>query len=144
MMGTMPAPPASTKTSLTQRLNEHARQRWPQLDRVEVRFRSQFAYIDGIDAHGEVHKLCRLRYNGSAHIWGFAMHGASHDDYEDSWLPTGGCPLGPAGTPWRRVVGVKGVCDHDAPGPGVAGRRFGVSVLCSLYRCGEPLAADAL
>jgi len=89
MMVTMPAPPASTKTSLTQRLNEHAREHWPQLARIEVRFRAQFAYIDGHDPLGEVHQLCRLRYNGSAHLWGFAMYRASHDDYQDSYLPTG-------------------------------------------------------
>jgi len=34
-------------------------------------------------------KLCRLRYGGSAHTWGFAIYRASHDDYEDSYLPTG-------------------------------------------------------
>ena len=34
-------------------------------------------------------KLCRLRYGGSAHTWGFAIYRASHDDYEDSWLHTG-------------------------------------------------------
>jgi hypothetical protein len=42
----MPTPPASTKTSLTQRLNTHARNRWPALDNVSVRFRGQFAYLD--------------------------------------------------------------------------------------------------
>ena len=85
----MKAPPASTKTSLTQRLNHHARARWPQLAGVEVRFRSNFAYIDGRDADGTVFKLCRLRYGGSAHTWGFAIYRASHDDYEDTLLPTG-------------------------------------------------------
>jgi len=34
-------------------------------------------------------RLCRLRYGGSAHQWGFAIYRASHDDYEDSYLPTG-------------------------------------------------------
>ena len=34
-------------------------------------------------------KLCRLRYGGSAHTWGFAIYRASHDDYEDSYLPNG-------------------------------------------------------
>ena len=36
-----------------------------------------------------VSKLCRLRYGGSAHTWGFAIYRASHDDYEDSCLPDG-------------------------------------------------------
>ena len=33
--------------------------------------------------------LCRLRYGGSATIWGFAIYLASSDRYEDSILPTG-------------------------------------------------------
>jgi len=37
----------------------------------------------------------RLRYGGSAARWGFAIYRASHEDYEDSILPTGAF----AGTP---------------------------------------------
>lgn len=85
----MKAPPASTKTSLTQRLNHHARTRWPELASVEVRFRANFAYIDGRYADGTTLKLCRLRYSGSAHTWGFALYRASHDDYTDAVLPNG-------------------------------------------------------
>lgn len=85
----MKAPPESTKTSLTQRLNAHARARWPDLARVDVRFRANFAYVEGREADGTVLKLCRLRYGGSAHTWGFALYRASHDDYEDSFLPNG-------------------------------------------------------
>ena len=44
---------------------------------------------------GTTLKLCRLRYAGSANSWGFAIYRASHDDYEDSFLPTGL----PVGTP---------------------------------------------
>jgi len=39
--------------------------------------------------------LCRLRYGGSAHSWGFAVYLASRDGYEDALLPTGY----PVGTP---------------------------------------------
>ena len=85
----MPTPPASTKTSLGQRLNAHARDRWPALAKVQVGFRAQFAYIDGVLADGEVLPLCRLRYAGSASRWGFAIYRASHDDYQDNYLPTG-------------------------------------------------------
>jgi choline dehydrogenase-like flavoprotein len=83
------APPTSTKDSLAHRLRQHARARWPDLADVEVRFRSGFAYVDGRTADGHVLKLCRLRYGGSASIWGFAIYRASHDDYEDSYLPSG-------------------------------------------------------
>ena len=85
----MPTPPASTRTSLGQRLSAHARTRWPALEQVQVRFRGQFAYISGQLADGEVLPLCRLRYGGSASRWGFAIYRASHDDYQDSILPNG-------------------------------------------------------
>jgi choline dehydrogenase-like flavoprotein len=91
----MPTPPASTKTSLGQRLTARARDRWPALTRVDVRFRGQFAYVDGVLPDGDVLPLCRLRYGGSASIWGFAIYRASHDDYDKSVLPSGY----PAGTP---------------------------------------------
>ena len=85
----MKAPPESTKSSLTQRLNTHARTRWPELAAVAVRFRANFAYVDGRHPDGTVLKLCRLRYGGSAHTWGFALYRASHDDYQDNFLPNG-------------------------------------------------------
>ncbi len=88
-MGLMKAPPASTKTNLSTRLNRHASTHWPALDGVDVRYRTNFAYIDGRRHDGTTLKLCRLRYGGSAHLWGFAIYRASHDDYEDSYLPTG-------------------------------------------------------
>lgn len=85
----MATPPVSTKTSLGQRLSDHARSRWPALAKVELRFRSQFAYVDGHLSDGEVLPLCRLRYAGSASTWGFALYRASHDDYQNSILPNG-------------------------------------------------------
>ena len=85
----MAAIPTSTQTSLRQRLTERARERWPQLAQVQVRYRAGFAYVDGVLADGEVLKLCRLRYAGSASQWGFAIYRASHDDYQNSYLPTG-------------------------------------------------------
>ena len=81
--------PESTKTSLHQRLSERARQRWPQLTAVDVRHRGKFSYIDGVLADGTTLRLCRLRYLGSAHSWGFAIYRASHDDYDESLFPTG-------------------------------------------------------
>ena len=81
--------PESTKTSLRQRLSARARDRWPQLSEVQVRYRAGYAYIDAALPNGETLKLCRLRYAGYANQWGFAIYRASHDDYEDSYLPTG-------------------------------------------------------
>ena len=88
-MAGVKAPPESTKTSLTQRLNSRARSRWSDLVKVDVRYRANFAYVDGRLADGAVMRLCRLRYGGSARTWGFAIYRASHDDYEDSYLPNG-------------------------------------------------------
>ncbi len=85
----MRPPPESTKNSLTWRLRQHAREHWPGLGDVQVRFRSNFAYVDGHLPDGEVIKLCRLRYIGSASSWGFALYRYSHDDYEDNILPSG-------------------------------------------------------
>ena len=93
--GLMASPPASTKTSLGQKLRARARERWPQLTGVDVRFRGKFAYVTGQLPDGEELPLCRLRYGGYASIWGFAIYRASHDDYQDSFLPSGQ----PAGTP---------------------------------------------
>jgi hypothetical protein len=85
--------PASTKTSLQQRVSARARQRWPQLAHVEVRHRGAFSYLDAVLPDGTVLKLCRLRYIGSAHNWHFAIYRASHEDYEESIFPTG-LPIG--------------------------------------------------
>jgi hypothetical protein len=92
----MPATiPESTKTSLQQRLTARAQERWPALADVQVRFRGRFAYVDGELESGEVLPLCRLRYAGSASLWGFAIYLASIDGYQDSVLPSGL----PVGTP---------------------------------------------
>jgi hypothetical protein len=88
-MRAMPSVPESTKTSLQRRLSARARDRWPALDHVSVRHRAGFAYITGHLPDGADLPLCRLRYGGYANSWGFAIYRASHDDYEDSILPTG-------------------------------------------------------
>jgi hypothetical protein len=108
----MAKPPESTKTSLRQRLTAHARDRWPQLTDVTVRYHGNFAYIDGQLPDGTTLPLCRLRYGGSAHTWGFAIYLASKDGYEDSILPTGY----PAGTPQEALDCACGLylADHTA------------------------------
>jgi hypothetical protein len=85
--------PDSTKSSLEYRLRARARERWPDLANVQVRHRANFSYVDGVLHDGTTLKLCRLRYGGSAHQWGFAIYRASHDDYEESIFPTGS-PVG--------------------------------------------------
>ena len=89
----MKAPPTSTKASLTTRLNSHARAHWPSLAGIDVRFRANFAYIDGRCHDGTTLKLCRLRYGGSAHSFGFAIYSPARDRYEDAVLLTG-LPIG--------------------------------------------------
>jgi hypothetical protein len=91
----MASPPASTKTSLGQKLRARARDRWPQLDSIDVRFHGKFAYVTGHLPGGQDLPLCRLRYAGYASTWGFAIYRASHDDYQDNYLPSGQ----PSGTP---------------------------------------------
>lgn len=89
--------PASTRSSLTLRLLQRQRERWPDLEQLTIRFRGEFAYIDGVtpDTGGQVEPLFRLRYAGSATFWGFAVYTWSGMRYEDSVLPTGAW----AGTP---------------------------------------------
>ena len=87
--------PDSTKNSLHLRLVQRARACWPDLVDVRMRYRAGFAYVDGLIADGPIIPLCRLRYLGSAITWGFAIYRASHDDYEDSFLPSGS-PTGTA------------------------------------------------
>lgn len=87
--------PDSVRTSLSQRLNRRRRDRWPQLKEIRLRFYGSFAYVDGIQADGEVMRLCRLNYASSAAPWGFAIYLASKDGYERSVLPSGNF----AGTP---------------------------------------------
>ena len=91
----MAAIPDSTKVSLQQRLTRHAHARWPTLTGIEVRYRAGFAYVDAKLPDGDRIPLMRLRYQRSAHLWGFAIYLASHDSYQDSFLPNGL----PAGSP---------------------------------------------
>jgi len=65
-ISSMAAPPASTQTSLQQRLSTHARQRWPQLRGIDVRFHGTFAYVTAQLPDGDTTPLMRLRYGGTA------------------------------------------------------------------------------
>lgn len=96
MTGMAKNPPESMQHHLRQRLTEHARSRWPQVEAIEVRFRSGFAYV-AAELKGEEGPvpLCRLRFGGVLHTWGFALYLASGDKYEQTFLPTGL----PAGSP---------------------------------------------
>jgi hypothetical protein len=85
----MPVIPESTKTSLAQRLRAHAKDTWPQLTTIHVRYHGQFAYVTGELADGEVLPLMRLRYGGTAHLWGLAIYLASNDGYENQIWFTG-------------------------------------------------------
>jgi hypothetical protein len=69
-MSLIAAPPASTKTSLQQRLSARARTHWPQLAGVTVRFRGAFAHVDAQLPGGDTRPLMRLRYGGSAAPFG--------------------------------------------------------------------------
>jgi hypothetical protein len=81
--------PQSAQDSLISKLSAHRRRRWPELEDIRVRFRANLAYVDGLLPDGEVQRLCRLRYGGSATYWGFAIYLASRDGYQDSVLPSG-------------------------------------------------------
>ncbi len=71
------------------RLLDHAEAHWPQLSKVEVTYRGAFGYVTGVLRDGERIPLCRLRYGGSAHSFGFAIYSAARDRYQDALLRTG-------------------------------------------------------
>ncbi|MQY40371.1 hypothetical protein SRB17_84040 [Streptomyces sp. RB17] len=101
----MPTVPEAAKASLAQKLTARARTAWPKLTGLDVRYRGQFASVDGELAHGESIKLMRPRYGGSASTWGFALYLAGTDKYEDSILPTGTF----AGTPEEALDCARGL-----------------------------------
>lgn len=83
-------PPESMQHHLRLRLGAHAKGHWPQLTGVQVRFRSGFAYVAGeLPGEDQPLPLCRLRFTGVLHTWGFALYLASSGKYEDNFLPTG-------------------------------------------------------
>ena len=82
--------PEVTRAGLARRLDVHRRDRWPQLKELNIRYRANFAYLQGTTATDFYPlSLCRLRYLGSPDRWGFAIYLASRDGYEDSVLPNG-------------------------------------------------------
>ena len=87
--------PQATRQSLQRRLEQRSQVRWPDLTSLSLRFRADFAYVDGVLADDDVVSLCRLRYLGSDERWGFAVYLYSREAYEESVLPTGL----PSGTP---------------------------------------------
>jgi hypothetical protein len=89
----MAAIPQSTRSSITLRLLDHTDKHWPQLEKVQVSYRGAFAYVAGVLPGGQAIPLCRLRYGGSAHSFGFAIYSAAHDRYQDAILITG-LPIG--------------------------------------------------
>ena len=119
--GPMPAIPESTRSSITLRLLDHAGQNWPQLKKVQVTSRAGFACITGILPGGEQIPLCRLRYGGSAHSFGFAIYSAARDRYQDAVLLTGS----PVGTPQEaldtactvHLTGIGHEPPDELPGP---------------------------
>ncbi|OHV48854.1 hypothetical protein CgIS1_21605, partial [Frankia sp. CgS1] len=52
-------------------------------------YRGAFAYVAGVLPDGEEIPLCRLRYGGSAHSFGFAIYSAAHNRYQEAALLTG-------------------------------------------------------
>ncbi len=98
-MDDMPKVPDSTKSSLAYKLAARARDRWPQLASVEVTHRAGFAYVTGALPDAQQLPLCRLRYGGSASIWGFAIYRASHDDYQPNACHPPAAPRTPSTPP---------------------------------------------
>ncbi|MEU9456839.1 ATP-binding protein [Streptomyces sp. NPDC048277] len=109
-------PPESMQYHLRRQLNAHATEHWPQLTRVHVRFRAGFAYVDGELRDGERLPLCRLRFTGVLHTWGFARYDAGSDGYRDDILSSG-LPAGSAEEALDCAGGLY-LAPHPPGGPG--------------------------
>ena len=118
-MDAVPTPPESTKNSLRYRLIMRTRDRWPQLADLTIRHHGQFAYVDGQLSDGTTLPLFRLRYGGSANTWGFAIHLASRDGYQDSVLPSG-YPSAPPKKPSTVPAASTSTTQPPGPNPRVA------------------------
>jgi len=81
--------PDGARRALARRLDLRRQERWPELLDLNIRYHGSFAYLDGTTAEDDSLPLCRLRYLGSPHEWGFAIYLASTGGYEDSILPRG-------------------------------------------------------
>lgn len=82
-------PPEPVQHHLRQRLNRHARECWPRVEAVTARFRTGSAYVAAGLPGEESLPLCRLRFIGMLHTWGFALYLASTDSYREDILPSG-------------------------------------------------------
>ena len=97
----MAAIPEKVRTTLRDRLENHARTAWnKRYARVEVRLRGEYAYIEATESDPWIRpdateqeikqirqtptKLCRLTWTGNADTWGFAFYKYSDDCYEPS------------------------------------------------------------
>ena len=125
--------PDSTKTSLRQRLTARARERWPQLDQVKVRYRAGFAYVDGVLADGDDAADCADSATPAPPArWGFAIYRASHDDYEDSVPARPASPAAPPKTPSTPPAASTSATPPPGPEPPTNLRRATTSSLWSV------------
>lgn len=85
----MPSMPIENRADIENRLRAHTTDNWQPLAAMHFRFRGAFAYVTAILPTGEAQPLCRLRWIGADDRYGVALYRASHDDYEDTWLPDG-------------------------------------------------------
>jgi len=67
----VPKNPSDSMHHLRRRLGTHAKEHWPQLTGIQVRFRSGFANVAGwLPGWDQPLSLFRLRFNGVLHTRG--------------------------------------------------------------------------
>jgi hypothetical protein len=79
----------SYRRACRRKLAARARTAWPQLTGVDIRHRSQFAYVDRGTRQWAEHQAHAPALRRLSQHLGFALYLASSDKYEDTILPTG-------------------------------------------------------
>ncbi len=85
--------PSDIQQQISDRIMAHARNIRPeQADRLRIRFKSQFCYInflEEVSGRTVITQLCRIRYFGNPDEWSMAFFTYSNEQYEPCIFASG-------------------------------------------------------
>lgn len=82
-------PSARLKTLTAEKLDFYASKRWPQLEKVTIRWHCGCGYVTDFLPSDEELPLCRLHYLGSDTERDFTLYQDSSETYEEALQPNG-------------------------------------------------------